>query len=191
MLREFIPGLRLFGLLTLLTGLVYPLVVTGVATVAFHRQAAGSVIDVDGRTVGSELLGQPFDEPRYFWGRPSATSPSPYNAQAGSGSNWAATNPALSDAVKERVAHLRTADPTNTALVPIDLVTASASGLDPHISPAAAYYQVPRVARARGLREATVRELVEQHLEGPKWGVCGAARVGVLRLNLALDQLKP
>lgn len=191
MFREFVSALRLFVLLTVLTGIVYPLIVTAAATVLFPHQTGGSLIEIDDRRVGSELIGQPFDDPGYFWGRPSVTSPVAYNAMAGSGSNLAPTNPALVDAVRQRIAKLRAADPDNVAPVPIDLVTASASGLDPHISPAAAYYQVPRVAKARGLSEATVRELVDRNVIGPTWGLLGSARAAVLPLNRALDKLKP
>lgn len=181
----------LFVLLTLVTGVVYPLVVTAAARVLFPHQAGGSLIEVDGRKIGSELIGQSFSQPGHFWGRPSATAPVPYNASAGAGSNLGPTNPALVNAVRDRIAALRAADPDNSGPVPIDLVTASASGLDPHISPAAAYYQVGRVAQARGLNEQPVRELVARHVEQPTWGLLGSARVNVLRLNLALDALRP
>ncbi len=185
-------ALVLLGLLTLLTGLAYPLAVTGVAQAVFPRQAKGSLILKDGKPVGSELIGQPFDDPKYFWGRPSATTPFPYNAGSSTGSNQGPTNPDLQKAVKERVEALRTADPGNLAPVPVDLVTASGSGLDPHISPAAALYQVPRVAEARGLDKGAVRQLVERHVEGRWLGILGEARVNVLPLNLALDgQRKP
>jgi K+-transporting ATPase ATPase C chain len=187
MWQQIRPAIVLFVLLSITTGIVYPLLVTAAAHGLFPRQAAGSLVDIDGRPIGSDLIGQAFADPRHFWGRPSATSPVPYNASAGSGSNLGPTNPALVDAVRARVAALRAADPANRDAVPIDLVTASASGLDPHISPAAAYYQVPRVAKARGLSEAVVREVVDRHVESPAWGVFGAARVNVLRLNLALE----
>ena len=176
-----------FFVLTLVTGIAYPLVATGLAQALLPAQAGGSLITRDGKPVGSALIGQNFSDPKHFWGRPSATSPMPYNAAASSGSNLGPLNPALTDAVKGRVEALRAADPGNTAPVPVDLVTASASGLDPHISPAAARYQVARVARARGLPVASVQSLVDQQAEGPLWGLLGESRVNVLRLNLALD----
>lgn len=182
----------IFVLLTLLTGVVYPLLVTGVAQAAFGGSANGSLIEVDGRVVGSELIGQPFSSRKYFWSRPSATAPQPYNGAASSGSNQGPLNPALATAVKERIAALRAADPGNTAPVPVDLVTASASGLDPHISPAAAEYQVARVARERGVSPAAVRKRVQQATEGRTFGILGEPRVNVLELNLSLDtQLAP
>jgi K+-transporting ATPase ATPase C chain len=181
------PALVSLVLLTVITGVIYPLVVTGIAKVAFPWQADGSLIVKDGKVVGSALIGQPFDDPKYFWGRPSATSPHPYNAAASSGSNQGPTNPALIKAVQDRVDALRAADPGNTAHVPVDLVTASGSGLDPHISPAAALYQVRRVAKVRGLDEAKVRDLVSRHTEGRQLGFLGEPRVNVLALNLALD----
>lgn len=183
------PALRLLGALTLLTGLIYPLAVTGIAAVAFREGARGSLIERDGRVIGSEWIGQPFEEPGYFWSRPSATSP-PYDGGASSGSNLGPTHPALAEQVAARIARLRAADPDGAGQpVPVDLVTASGSGLDPHVSPAAAIYQVRRVARARGLDESAVRALVERHTEGRTFGVLGEPRVNVLRLNLALDEL--
>jgi len=176
--------------LTLVTGLGYPLAVTGLAAVLFPERATGSPVVRDGRPIGSSLVGQPFSSPSYFWGRPSATAPYPYNAAASSGSNLGPTNPALAEAVRARIDALRAADPDNEAPVPVDLVTASASGLDPHISPAAALYQVPRVARARGLPEDAVRHLVRRHTEQRQLGVLGEPRVNVLLLNLALDALR-
>jgi potassium-transporting ATPase KdpC subunit len=181
------PALLLFVLLSIVTGLLYPLLVTGVAQVAFRDAANGSLIVRDGRGVGSRLIGQPFSDPKHFWSRPSATSPMPYNGGASGGSNLGPLNPALHDAVKARIEALRAADPGHTALVPIDLVTASASGLDPHISRAAADYQAARVAKARGMPEADVRALIERHTEGQWLGFIGEPRVNVLELNLALD----
>jgi len=187
MKTELRPALVLFVLLSLITGLAYPLLVTGVAQLAFPAQANGSLILKDGKAVGSELIGQVFAEPKYFWSRPSATSPMPYNAANSAGSNLGPSHPALADAVKARIAALRAADPGNPAPIPVDLVTASASGLDPHISRAAADWQLARVARVRGLPEAKLRALVEQHTEQPLFGFIGETRVRVLRLNLALD----
>lgn len=184
------PALVLFLILTLLTGVAYPLLVTGVAKTLFPEQAAGSLISRDGKTVGSALVGQNFSDPKHFWGRPSATAPMPYNASASSGSNQGPLNPALVEAVKGRMDALRAADAGNNAAVPVDLVTASASGLDPHISPAAARYQVTRIARLRGLPAANIQALVDAQTEKPWLGVLGEPRVHVLRLNLALDNLR-
>lgn len=181
------PALTLFVLLTLLTGLLYPLLVTGIAQVALPGAANGSLIERNGQVVGSALIGQSFSDPKHFWGRPSATGPMSHNGGASGGSNLGPMNPALTEAVAARIAALRAADPGNAAPVPVDLVTASASGLDPHISRAAADYQAARVARARGMPEAEVRELVERYTEPPWLGFIGEPRVHVLRLNLALD----
>lgn len=187
MRSELRPAAVMLILFTLLTGIAYPLAVTGIARVAFPAQAEGSLIRAAGRTAGSRLIGQPFDAPRYFWGRLSATGPFPYNAAASTGSNYGPSHPALIEAAAARIAALRAADPTATGPVPVDLVTASGSGLDPHVSPAAADYQVARVARARGLDPEQVRALVRRHTEGRAWGVFGEPRVNVLELNLALD----
>lgn len=182
------PALSLFLALSAVTGLAYPFLVTGIAKATFPAQAAGSLVRQDGKAVGSALIGQNFADPGHFWGRPSATAPQPYNASASGGSNLGPLNPALVDAVKARIAALKAADPENTQPIPVDLVTASASGLDPHISPAAADYQVARVARARHLAPATVQALVQAHSEGRQWGFLGEPRVNVLALNLALDR---
>ena len=184
------PAVSLFLLLSLVTGVAYPLAVTGISRVLFPASAAGSLVEKDGKAVGSSLIGQNFASPRYFWGRPSVTAPNPYNATASGGSNLGPLNPALVEAVKMRIAALHAADPTNNRPVPADLVTASASGLDPHISPAAAQYQVERIARVRKLPSSTIRELVKRHTEGRQWGLFGEPRVNVLRLNLALDALR-
>jgi len=184
------PALVLFLLLTVLTGFLYPLVVAGLAQLLFPAQAAGSMITHDGQARGSRLIGQAFSDPGHFWTRPSATTPQPYNGTGSTGSNLGPLNPALTDAVKARIAALRAADPDNTTPVPIDLVTASASGLDPEISVAAATYQAARVARARGVDVARVRALIAAHTAGSVGGVLGEPRVNVLELNLALDALK-
>lgn len=183
------PALTLLLLFTILTGAIYPLAVTGLAQALAPRRANGSMLVAEGRVVGSELIGQPFTRPGHFWGRPSATSPRPHDASASTGSNLGPSSPALRDAVAARVAVLRAADPQATGPVPVDLVTASASGLDPHVSLAAAYFQVGRVAKARRLEPAVVRALVERSAEGRTLGLLGEPRVNVLRLNLALDAL--
>ncbi len=182
------PAVVLFLILTLITGVLYPLVVTGVAQLVFPAQAAGSLIVRDGKPIGSRLIGQSFSDPKYFWGRPSATTPQPYNGLASTGSNLGPLNPALTDAIKLRIAALRAADPGNTAPVPVDLVTASGSGLDPEISVAAANYQAARITRLRGLQPQAVRALVAAHTQGRLFGVLGEPRVNVLELNLALDR---
>jgi potassium-transporting ATPase KdpC subunit len=183
------PAISLFVLLSLVTGIVYPLLVTGIAKVTFPDAAGGSLIVKDGKAVGSRLIGQNFADPKYFWGRPSATSPQPYNGAASGGSNQGPLNPALVDAVKGRIEALRTADPDNKQPIPVDLVTASASGLDPEISPAAAAYQLERVARARQLPAEAVKALVDRHAVPRQWGLFGEPRINVLELNLALDDL--
>lgn len=187
MIRTLRQSIAMLALLTALTGVAYPLAVTGIAQLVFPRAANGSVIERDGKAVGSALIGQPFSDPKYFWSRPSATAPFPYNAASSGGSNLGPTNPALTDAVKQRIDALRAADPGNTVPVPVDLVTASGSGLDPQISPAAAEYQVARVARARGMSADAVRKLVARATEGRQFAVFGEPRVNVLALNLALD----
>ncbi len=184
------PAVMFLVLLTVLTGLIYPVVVTGIAQVVFPRQANGSLIVKDGKAVGSELIGQHFDDPKYFLGRPSATSPFPDNAGASAGSNLGPTNPALKKTVQDRIDALQAVDPDNKAPIPVDLVTASGSGLDPHISPAAALYQVHRVAKVRGKNEEALRQLVEKYTEGRQFGFLGEPGVNVLKLNLALDSLE-
>jgi K+-transporting ATPase ATPase C chain len=181
------PALTLLALLTILTGVIYPLAVTGFAQLAFPNQANGSLVVIDGNAYGSELIGQQFDDPKYFWGRPSAAG---YNAAASTGSNYGPMNPALLEAVQARIDSLKAADPDNPLPIPVDLVTASASGLDPHISVAAALYQVRRVASARGLDEAEVKSRVEKYTEGRQFGFLGEPRVNVLLLNLALDGIQ-
>ncbi len=188
MKRQALSAFLCVLVMTALVGVAYPLIVTGLAHLLFPRQAAGSLILRNGRAVGSALIGQPFSEARYFWGRPSATSPFPYNAALSGGSNLGPTNPELAAQVKARIEALREADPAQSAPVPVDLVTASASGLDPDITPAA-LYQVPRVARARNLSEARVRGLVDEHVTGRTLGLFGEPTVNVLELNLALDAL--
>jgi len=190
MWAAFKPALRLLLVLTALTGVIYPLALTGIAQIIFPTQANGTLIEQDGKAIGSQLIGQPFDDPRYFWGRPSATSSFPYNAAASSGSNLGPSSAELREIVRQRVEALRAAGPDSALPVPVDLVTASASGLDPHISVVAARYQVPRVARARGLPEETLLELVNQHTAGRALSFLGEPCVNVLALNLALDAVQ-
>jgi potassium-transporting ATPase KdpC subunit len=196
MVSQFRPAVLMLLILTVITGVIYPLVVTGIAQVAFPHQANGSLIVIDGKTYGSELIGQQFDDPQYFWGRLSATGDFPYNAfnaetlTGSSGSNYGPLNPALMDAVQARIDALKAADPENTLPIPVDLVTASGSGLDPQISIAAALYQVHRVAQARGLSDEAVTVLVNQYTKGRQFGFLGEPTVNVLELNLALDGLK-
>lgn len=184
------PALMILLLMMGITGLVYPLTITGIAQLLFPWQANGSLLFYQGHPVGSILIGQPFDAPQYFWPRPSATAPFPYNATASSGSNLGPTNPDLLHAIGARIAALRAADPGNHAPIPVDLVTASGSGLDPHISPAAAEYQVGRIARMRGLNEAALRDLIARHTENRVFGLLGEPRVNVLKLNLALEAVQ-
>ncbi|MGI4813259.1 MAG: potassium-transporting ATPase subunit KdpC [Janthinobacterium lividum] len=185
------PLFTTFVALTVVTGLIYPLLVTGVARAAFSQPASGSLIMRNGKAIGSELIGQQFDAPQYLWGRLSATTPNPYNAQDSAGSNLGPTNPALADEVRGRLSALHAADPSNTAEVPVDLVTSSGSGLDPQISPAAAAYQIPRIARARKLSIDQVQQTIQRYTNGRQLGVLGEARVNVLQVNIALDDLKP
>ncbi|MDD5248961.1 MAG: potassium-transporting ATPase subunit KdpC [Rhodocyclaceae bacterium] len=190
-MKELIrPAVSLFVLLSVVTGIAYPLLTTALVAPIFRDEAAGSLVVRDGRPVGSSLIGQNFAAPKYFWGRPSATAPQPYNAAASGGSNLGPLNPALAAAVKARVDALKTADPGNPLAIPADLVTASASGLDPHISPAAAHYQAARVAAARHLPEQTLNALIDAHTQDRQWGLFGEPRVNVLELNLALDELR-
>jgi K+-transporting ATPase ATPase C chain len=190
MLRQLKIALIFLGIFTVVTGIIYPLFVTGIAQAFFHRQANGSLIEENGASVGSELIGQPFSDPKYFWGRLSATAPFPYNAAASSGSNYGPTNPVLREAVQTRIDTLKAVDPDNNQPIPVDLVTFSASGLDPDISVAAAEYQIPRIARYRGLSQEQVKALVNQFTEGRQFGILGEPRVNVLQLNLALDAVK-
>jgi K+-transporting ATPase ATPase C chain len=187
MWSSLLPAIRMLAVLSALTGVIYPLVMWGIAQGAFHSSANGSLVEQNGKVVASRLIGQPYSDPKHFWSRPSATSPQPYNGASSSGSNLGPRNPALADAVAGQVKALREADPGNSAPVPVDLVTTSASGLDPHISVAAAEYQVARVARVRNMREDDVRRLVQANTEGRTFGVLGESRVNVVMLNLALD----
>jgi potassium-transporting ATPase KdpC subunit len=190
MRRQFKIALIFLGLFTVITGIIYPLVVTGIAQAFFHHQANGSLIETDGKSVGSELIGQPFSDPKYFWGRLSATATYPYNADSSSGSNYGASNLVLKQAIQARIDALITVDPGNNQPIPIDLVTSSGSGLDPDISLAAANYQVARVARVRGLSLKQVNALVSRFTEGRQFGILGEPRVNVLKLNQALDEVK-
>jgi len=189
--RQLRSAVIFLAVFTIVAGVIYPLIVTGIAQVAFHHQANGSLIESkDGKYLGSELIGQPFDKAGYFWGRPSATTPFPYNAASSSGSNFGPLNPVLLDGIQKRIKALKAADPDNTQPIPVDLVTYSASGLDPNISIAAALYQVPRVARQRSLSDTQVLALVTSFTQGRQLGILGEPRVNVLLLNLALDQIK-
>ncbi|MBF0192044.1 MAG: potassium-transporting ATPase subunit KdpC [Magnetococcales bacterium] len=188
MFKELKPALSMLILMTILTGILYPALVTGLAHLLFPEESAGSLLRVNGQVVGSTLIGQPFSDPRYFWGRPSATAPMPYNAAASGGSNLGPMNPALKEAVEARISTLKASDPAQKQPIPVELVTASGSGLDPHLSPAAVLWQAPRVARVRGLSEQAVRELIERHTSGRTFGLLGEPRVNILTLNLALDQ---
>lgn len=191
MLDQFRPAIVILLLMTVLTGLIYPAAIMEIAQLIFPHQANGSLIERNGQIIGSELIGQDFDDPHYFWGRPSATGPESYNAAASSGSNLGPTNPALLEAIQARIDALLAADPGNMLPIPVDLVTASGSGLDPHISVAAARYQIPRIARQRGLSEARVLALVDEYTEGRQLWLLGEPRVNVLKLNLALDERYP
>ncbi len=190
MIKHFKPAIILFVLLSVLTGVIYPAMVTGLAQLLFPSQANGSLMtNNNGKITGSSLIGQPFSSPGYFWGRPSATTPFPYNAGASSGSNLGPTNPALVDAIKARIQVLKVVDPGNKAPVPVDLVTASASGLDPHISPAAADYQIHRVAKTRNMKPEKLRALIDANTESRYWSFLGEPRVNVLKLNLVMDAI--
>ncbi|MBF0272128.1 MAG: potassium-transporting ATPase subunit KdpC [Magnetococcales bacterium] len=188
MLKELKTALSMLILMTILTGILYPAVVTGLAQSLFFWEANGSLLRVNGQIVGSNLIGQPFSDPRYFWGRPSATAPMPYNGASSSGSNLGPLNPALKEAVEARIAALKESNPTQKQPIPVELVTTSGSGLDPHISPAAALWQAPRVAQLRGMSAPVVNELIQRHTSGRTFGLLGEPRVNVLTLNLALDQ---
>jgi K+-transporting ATPase ATPase C chain len=191
MFRENIkPAILSFIILTIITGIIYPLFVTGIAQLFFHKQANGSLIYQNGKPIGSSLIGQPYDDPKYFWSRLSSTSQVQFNPASSSGSNLGPSNPALIDAVKARIKALKTVDPSNTNPIPVDLVTSSASGLDPHISLASAYYQIPRVARLRGLPQDTIKTIVRRHTKGRLLGIIGEPVVNVLEVNLELDEYK-
>jgi len=188
--RQLRSALILLGVMVLFTGIIYPVLVTLIAQVVFPRQANGSLIESEGKYLGSELIGQQFDQDRYFWGRPSATLPSPYNGSASAGSNYGPSNEELLVNIQKRIEALKNSDPENTMPIPVDLVTYSASGLDPHISLAAALYQIPRIARQRHVSEESLQEIVKRYTKGRQFGVLGEPRVNVLRLNLALDKIK-
>ena len=190
MLKQLKTALIFLGIFTVITGIIYPLFITGIAQAVFHRQANGSLVEENGTVQGSELIGQSFSDPKYFWGRLSATTPYPYDAAASSGSNIGPSNPALLDEVQVRINALKAADPDNNAPIPVDLVTSSGSGLDPDISVAAADYQAARVARYRGVSEEQINELVNKYTEGRQLGILGEPRVNVLKLNLALDAIR-
>jgi len=191
MFKVIKPAAMMLVMLTLLTGVIYPALVTGLAQVLFPGQANGSIIrNSQGKASGSALIGQPFNNSKYFWSRPSATAPYPYNAGASGGSNLGPTNPALAEAVKARIKAFQAADPDSKSPIPVDLITASGSGLDPHISPAAAEYQVNRIAKARHIDPDKLREMARSHTEGRQWGFLGERRVNVLALNLALDTIR-
>jgi len=190
LLKQLRTSMIAIVLFTMLTGVFYPFLVTGIAQLVFPERANGSLIHKDGKLLGSELIGQPFSDPKYFWSRPSATGPFAYNAGASSGSNYGPINQSYLDGVQKRIQDLRTADPQNYKPIPVDLVTASGSGLDPHISVAAALYQLPRVSRVRGLNQDKLRSLVVQFTEGKQLGFLGEPRVNVLKLNLALDVMQ-
>lgn len=191
MIETVRPAFTLLLVMTLLTGVIYPLAITGITQVLFPSQANGSILFYGDKVVGSELIGQDFNDPSYFWGRPSATSPLPYNPVASAGSNLGPTNPVLIAQIQARLDALKSVDPNNPMSVPVDLVTASASGLDPHISPAAAYYQVARIARLRNLSETDLRQLVNEHIIPRSLGILGEPRINVLQLNIALDEMTP
>jgi K+-transporting ATPase ATPase C chain len=190
MIRQLKPALLFLGVFTILTGLIYPALITGMAQLLFPAQANGNLIEKNGQVIGSTLIGQQFDEAKYFWGRPSATSGVPYNASASGGSNYSALNPSLFDEVQTRLAALKVSDPQNTALVPVDLVTSSGSGLDPNISVASAEFQAERVTKARGISLFSVQSLIDKYTTGRMLGILGEQTVNVLELNIALDQLK-
>jgi K+-transporting ATPase ATPase C chain len=190
-IKHLRPAIVTLILFTGITGLLYPLLITGLAQLMFPGKANGSLIQKNGKSLGSELIGQPFSDPKYFWSRLSATSPFAYNSGASAGSNYGPLNPALIDAAQKRIQEMKTADPLNAKLIPVDLVTASGSGLDPHISVAAVLYQLPRVARNRNMSEEQIRSLVDQYTEGRQLGVLGEPRVNVLKLNLALNETHP